>query len=123
MKLEDFAHYPFAVHVIKNWNEKEQHISRLLKPLNVTPRIQLRTTHLSVILDAIEKRELLFPCSTHLIEQLGDRYSSIAIDQSLPLLEGNFGYVYGVKWRNEPMIKWLEKTIDELMQSLGIHRD
>ncbi|MBV7296608.1 hypothetical protein [Enterovibrio paralichthyis] len=51
------------------------------------------------------------------------RYSSIAIDQSLPLLEGNFGYVYGVKWRNEPMIKWLEKTIDELMQSLGIHRD
>ncbi len=120
MQLDDFASYPFVVHIIKNWNEKEQHISRLLRPLNVNPRIQLRTTHLSVILDAIEKRELLFPCSKHLIEQLDNRYSSIEIDESLPQLEGHFGYVYGIKWRNTPMTKWLEQTINELMLSLGI---
>lgn len=120
MKLDDFTQYPFAVHIIKDWNEKEQHISRLLKPLDIKPRIQLRTTHLSVILDAIEKRDLLFPCSKHLIEQLGSRYASIDIDSHLPQLEGNFGYVYGVKWRNEPLTNWLEKTINELMLSLGI---
>ncbi len=120
MKLDDFTQYPFAVHIIKDWNEKEQHISRLLKPYGVQPRIQLRTTHLSVILDAIQKRDLLFPCSKHLIEQLGDRYASIDIDASLPTLEGYFGYVYGVRWRNDPLTKWLEETINELMLSLGI---
>lgn len=120
MTLNDFRHSPFAVHIIKDWNEKEQHISRILKPFDITPRIQLRTTHLSVILDAIEKRDLLFPCSKQLIAQLDDRYTSISIDDSLPMLEGHFGYVYGIKWRNEPITKWLEKTINELMVSLGI---
>lgn len=120
MSLEDCTNYSFAVHIIKDWNEKEQHISRILKPFNVEPRIQLRTTHLSVILDAIGKRELLFPCSTHLIEQLDNRYSCVHIDSSLPKLEGHFGYVYGMKWRNEPMTIWLEKTINQLMFSLGI---
>lgn len=120
MKFDDFTQYPFAVHIIKDWNEKEQHISRLLKPFDIKPRIQLRTTHLSVILDAIEKRDLLFPCSKHLIEQLGNRYASIDIDSRMPTLEGHFGYVYGVKWRNDPLTKWLENTINELMFSLGI---
>ncbi len=120
MKLNDFTQYPFAVHIIKDWNEKEQHISRLLKPFDITPRIQLRTTHLSVILDAVEKRDLLFPCSKHLIEQLGNRYASIQLDRHLPTLEGHLGYVYGVKWRNDSLTKWLEETINELMLSLGI---
>ncbi len=120
ISLEDFTRYPFAVHIIKDWNEKEQHISRMLKPFNIEPRIQLRTTHLSVILDAISKRDLLFPCSTHLIEQLDHRYTSVQMDSSLPTLEGHFGYVYGVKWRNEPMTQWLEETINKLMFSLGI---
>ncbi|MEI8658704.1 LysR family transcriptional regulator [Vibrio sp. Hal054] len=120
ISLDDFTYYPFAVHIIKDWNEKEQHISRLLRPFNVEPRIQLRTTHLSVILDAIGKRDLLFPCSTHLIDQLDDRYTSIQMHESLPILEGHFGYVYGVKWRNELITQWLEETINTLMLSLGI---
>lgn len=120
MRLEDFTQYPFAVHIIKDWNEREQHISRLLKPFDIKPRIQLRTTHLSVILDAIEKRDLLFPCSKYLIEQLGSRYTSVDIDSRLPTMEGHFGYIYGVKWRNDPLTTWLEEMINGLMLSLGI---
>lgn len=123
MKLDDFTESPFAVHIIKDWNEKEQHISRILKPFDVKPRIQLRSTHLSVILDAIAKRELLFPCSTQLIGQLDQRYSSVQIDPALPSLEGYFGYVYGVKWRNDPLTLWLESAISELMYSLGVRKN
>ncbi len=122
IKLEDFTYYPFAVHIIKDWNEREQHISRILKPYNIEPRIQLRTTHISVILDAVAKRELLFPCSTQLLEQLDNRYSQITIDDSLPKLEGHFGYVYGLKWRNDPLTQWLESLINEQMFSLGVRK-
>ncbi|MEF2506674.1 LysR family transcriptional regulator [Vibrio mimicus] len=121
LTLSDVQKYPFAVHIIKDWNEKEQHISKLLRPFDIQPRIQLRTTHINVILDAIKQRDLLFPCSQYLIRQLDASYTSLEADEAFPKLEGYFCYIYGVKWRNTPLIQWLESTICELMHSLGIH--
>ncbi|EDM56920.1 putative transcriptional regulator [Vibrio parahaemolyticus AQ3810] len=39
---------------------------------------------------------------------------------ALPKLEGNFGYVYSVKRRNDPLILWVNNTVESLMKSLGI---
>lgn len=120
MQLSDISQYSYAVHIIQHWNEKEEHISRLLQPLSVVPRIQLRTTHINTILNLVADSDVLFPCSRYLIDQLDERFSVIELDESLPKLEGNFGYVYSVKRRNDPIIRWLNETVDELMGSLGI---
>lgn len=120
MQLSEISQYSYAVHIIQHWNEKEEHISRLLQPLSVVPRIQLRTTHINTILNLVADSDVLFPCSRYLIDQLDERFSVIELDESLPKLEGNFGYVYSVKRRNDPIIRWLNETVDELMGSLGI---
>ncbi len=115
MSLAQMERYPYALHLIKNWNDKEQHINRLLKAHSLTPRIQLRTTHLNIILSALQHSELLFPCSRHLAKQLGREYAYVETDYSVPTVAGNFGYVYGVKWRNDPWITWLHSQIVDLI--------
>lgn len=86
----------------------------------VVPRIQLRTTHINTILNLVADSDVLFPCSRHLINQLDKRFSFIEFDDALPKLEGNFGYVYSVKRRNDPLILWVNNTVESLMKSLGI---
>ncbi|EGR3451768.1 LysR family transcriptional regulator [Vibrio parahaemolyticus] len=120
MYLDDISEYAYAVHIIQHWNEKEDHISRLLQPFSVVPRIQLRTTHINTILNLVADSDVLFPCSRHLINQLDKRFSFIEFDDALPKLEGNFGYVYSVKRRNDPLILWVNNTVESLMKSLGI---
>lgn len=120
MQLGDISQYMYVVHLIQDWNEKEDHISRLLQPFSVTPRIQMRTTHINVILNLVASSDVLFPCSRHLIKQLDERFSSIEFDPALPEFEGNFGYVYSVKRRNDPLILWIARTVGALMGRLGV---
>ncbi|AYO18365.1 LysR family transcriptional regulator [Vibrio owensii] len=120
VQLDDLKAASFAVHIIPHWNEKEVHISRLLHPLSVVPRIQLRTSHINTILNLVSESDILFPCSKYLIEQLDARFVGLDFAQELPTLEGNFGYVYSTKRRNEPMTQWLNQSIESLMAELGI---
>lgn len=104
-----------------NIGMKKKIISRAYYSLfSVVPRIQLRTTHINTILNLVADSDVLFPCSRHLINQLDKRFSFIEFDDALPKLEGNFGYVYSVKRRNDPLILWVNNTVESLMKSLGI---
>ncbi len=116
--VSNVERYPYAVHLIKHWNDREEHISKLLKPLALKPRVQLRTAHLNIILAAMQSSDLLLPCSRYLAQQLGDKYGYVEIDATIPKLNANFGYVYGVKWRNDPFIVWLSGEVQSQMSAI-----
>ena len=116
LQLEDFECYAMAVHVIQDWNDKEEHITRLLKGYALTPKIQLRTTHMNILLQAIKHSDMLFPCSQLLAMQLGEKYTYIEVEEGLPHPEGNFGVVYGLKWRGEKEIQWLDGVINTVIR-------
>ncbi|TGA68660.1 LysR family transcriptional regulator [Aliivibrio fischeri] len=117
MKAIDFEQYPIAIHVIQNWNDKKDHLSRILTPMDIKPSIKLRSSHLNIILQAIVQSDMLLPCSKYLAQSLDERFSYIEFDQSLTTPEGNFGFVYAVKWRNDPFLQWLNTSISNLVNT------
>ncbi|GLR74027.1 LysR family transcriptional regulator [Aliivibrio sifiae] len=117
MSAIDFQHYPIAIHVIQDWNDKKDHLSRILTPMDIMPSIKLRSSHLNIILQAIEQSDMLLPCSKHLAQSLEERFSYIEFDNKLDTPQGNFGFVYAVKWRNDPLLKWLNTSISTLVNT------
>jgi DNA-binding transcriptional LysR family regulator len=115
-QLQDFERYAMAVHVIQAWNDKEEHITRLLKSYSLTPKIQLRATHMNILLQAIKHTDILFPCSRYLAMQLGEEFTYVEVEEGLPHPEGNFGVVYGLKWRGEQEIQWLDGVINTVIE-------
>ncbi len=113
---EHFQLYPIASLLIPNWNEFRNHTAAVLKPFNISPKIQLRSSHLNIILNALQETDMLLPCSKLLAGTLNpEKFKLIAVDsqvfQSIHL--GNFAMVAANKTRRHPLNEWLQKCISE----------
>ncbi len=114
MKPELFELYAIASLLIPNWNELRNHTAELLKKFSITPKIQLRSSHLNIILDSITETDLLFPCSEGLAATLDhDKFKIITID---PLYFethtlGDFAMVVANKSRRHPLNEWLQECM------------
>lgn len=115
---EHFDQYPIAIHIIQDWNDREEHVTRLLRFHGKEPLIKLRTTHMNVLLESIKNSDMIYPCSRFLANQLGADYTYIEVDPNLPRPEGNFGFVYGLKWRGDKSIIWLDTVAREVANEL-----
>ncbi|HFD4652115.1 TPA: LysR family transcriptional regulator [Vibrio parahaemolyticus] len=117
ISLETIASYPLAIHLQKHWNERQDKLSRLLLSHGIDFKVKLKTTHINVIINAVETTDLLFPCSIYIAEQLGEKFSYITSSDEvfLPLQEKEFGFIYDKAYKNDPMIVWLHSTISKLM--------
>uniref|UniRef100_Q0HVG3 Transcriptional regulator, LysR family n=1 Tax=Shewanella sp. (strain MR-7) TaxID=60481 RepID=Q0HVG3_SHESR len=119
IKLDHFRQFPLAVHVMKYWNEGQDHLSRYLKKLGVETNVALRTTHLSVLLKALENNDYLFPCSINLAKTLDTKFTYISSDSLsfAPLQQRNFGFLYDKTRSNDELIHWFHGEISELMRN------
>lgn len=116
IKPEHFECYAIASLLIPSWNELRNHTAELLKHFNITPKIQLRSSHLNIILDSIEGTDLIFPCSELLAATLDEnKFKILTID---PVLFGtgslgNIAIVVANKSRRHPLNEWLQQCITE----------
>lgn len=114
MKPEHFKLYPVASLLIPNWNELRNHTAELLKPFDITPKMQLRSSHLNIILDTLEETDLIFPCSERLAAGLDkNKFKVIPIDSSLFGMTtlGDFAMVVANKSRRHPLNAWLQECV------------
>ncbi len=114
---EDLSQYPLAVHIMKYWNESQDHLSQHLKKKGIDVKIGLRTAHLSVLLKALELSDFLFPCSKHLADSLGDSFSYLTSQEEAfeALQQREFGFLYDNTKRNDSFIRWLHEEVSGLM--------
>lgn len=114
IRPEHFELYAIASLLIPNWNEFRNHTAELLKVFDIRPKIQLRSSHLNIILDSIEETDLLLPCSELLAASLDrKKFKIINIDpiQFGTLTLGDFAMVVANKSRRHPLNEWLQQCI------------
>lgn len=109
---EDFNHYPLASQLIPNWNEQQNHTTELLKDYDVFPRNQLRSSQLSIILQALRDTNMLFPCSVRTAKVVGPDFKAIQICPDLPVFNGDFALIMANKSRRHPLSLWLKEQIN-----------
>ncbi len=116
-RLEYFERYPLAVQILKYFNELQLPLLELMKSLNIQPHVALRTTHLGILIKALENNDFLFPCSIHLARVLGPKltYLTSTMPELEPLQQRDFGFLYDKTKSNDPFIKWLHGEISQLM--------
>jgi len=116
IKPEHFEQYSIASLLIPSWNELRNHTAELLKRFDITPKIQLRSSHLNIILDSLEETDLLFPCSELLATTLDTKkFKLITIDPVYfgTLTLGDFAMVVANKSRRHPLNEWLQQCVTE----------
>ena len=116
MLPEHFELYSIASLLIPNWNELRNHTAELLKKFDVTPNIQLRSSHLNIILDTLEDTDLLFPSSALLAATLDkNKFKMLSIDPALFHTQslGDLAMVVANKSRRHPLNEWLQQCVSE----------
>lgn len=115
---EDVGQFPLAVHIMKYWNENQNHLSQHLNKKGIEVNIGLQTAHLGVLIKALELNDFLFPCSIHLARSLGESFSYLTshYEDFDALQQREFGFLYDNTKRNDLFIKWLHKEVSSLMR-------
>lgn len=118
-QMDHFNHYPMAVHIMKHWNEGAIPVCEHIKKFGIQPNVALRTTHLAVLLKALQNNDLLFPCSIHLAQSLAPQltYLTSSDPDFQTLRQREFGFLYDKTKSNDPFIHWLHCEIFQLMDN------
>lgn len=116
IKPEHFEHYPIASQLIPNWNDVKEHVGVALKPFGIPPKIQLRSSHLNIILNALDYTDMLLPCSKLLALTVADKYRAMPIDKKLLQPNGDFALVLANKSRRHPLNVWLRICVEDCVQ-------
>lgn len=118
--LEGIASYPFAIHLQKHWNERQDQLSKLLLKHGIDFKVKLKTTHVNVILNTVESTDLLFPCSIYLANQLSEQLTYITSNDEVfvTLQNKEFAFIYDKTHRNDPVMVWLQDVISTLIKHL-----
>ncbi|MGF1718557.1 LysR family transcriptional regulator [Vibrio kyushuensis] len=119
---EDFKTYPVASQLIPNWNEHQNRTAEGLKAFGITPKIQLRSAHLNIILDAINNTDIVFPCSERLANNISDEYKMWRISGKLEIPNGEFAAVISNKTRKHPLHSWLLSCIKECAKKAALKK-
>ncbi|NRD74594.1 LysR family transcriptional regulator [Shewanella sp. VB17] len=120
---EDLARYSMALLRIIGFNDKSYIISDAYKKYNIEPNIQLKTSHLNIILKALMKTDMFLPSSKYLAATLGEQFKYVEIDNSLGFFDQKIGLVWGYKWRGDPLLIWLTDVIKESIQYIETQSD
>ncbi|WP_028863258.1 LysR family transcriptional regulator [Psychromonas aquimarina] len=114
----DFGAYPMAFHFMQDWNDDVIHSIESLKEFNVEPYIQLRSSHLSVILQALKRTDMLLPCSLYMAKALGTDYRIYEISEKITQPNSDFAMLISTKMQKSPLILWLQKEISQCVQDI-----
>ncbi|WP_019614825.1 LysR family transcriptional regulator [Psychromonas ossibalaenae] len=126
IKPEHFELYPLASLLIPNWNEFKNRTAEVLKKFNVTPKIQLRSSQLNIILNALTETDMLFPCSKLLAATLDtDKLKVLEVSSefydSIP--SGDFALITANKSRRHPLNQWLQACLSDCVKEQLRKRD
>lgn len=118
--METVASYPLAIHLQKHWNERQDQLSKLLQNHGIDFNVKLKTTHVNVIINALETTDLLFPCSIYLAKQLDERLTYITSnDEKLSTIQNKeFAFICDKTHRGAPFMIWLQNVISNLMKNM-----
>ncbi|MUK93703.1 LysR family transcriptional regulator [Aliivibrio fischeri] len=111
--FENAAQLDIAALVIPNWNEHKAYVVNSLKSLNKECRMRLRSSYLDVILNSIQRTDMLFPCSESLANTLGSDFQKLLLPDDVIQPGGEIGLVVASKNRRTPLIKWLKECTQE----------
>lgn len=119
VRLEHFNQYPLAIHVIQDWNHKEALIDLILAEQNIQPTIKFKSSHLHTILEALTIENLLLPSFKHLATSLPDMFTYLELEDTEIIKtfpEASFGLVYGFQYKNNPILKWIDREVRYLLE-------
>ncbi|MFA0011889.1 LysR family transcriptional regulator [Vibrio lentus] len=108
---EHFITYPIASQLIPSWNEVSNLTTEALRPFAIVPKVQLRSSHLNIILDTMLVTDLLFPCSKSLAVHLPSEFKYFPINDEITIPGGDFATVVSNQARRHPLQQWLNETI------------
>jgi DNA-binding transcriptional LysR family regulator len=119
--FENTIQLDIATLVIANWNDHKAYVVNSLKSLNKECRMRLRSSYLDVILNSVQRTDMLFPCSESLANTLGDDFQKLPLPEEIVQPGGEIGLVVASKNRRTPLIKWLKKCTQEAAAEIKIN--
>ncbi|AQS39897.1 transcriptional regulator [Shewanella psychrophila] len=116
--VNDLATYPLAIHEIIDFNDKTLLMDEYYKKFKIKPNIQLRSTHLSLILHSLSQTDMVLPTSMYLSKTLNNDFRVVEIDKSFHERHKEITMISRVKGCNSPMYIWLSNLITDAIKTI-----
>lgn len=71
-----------------------------------------------MILNSVQRTDMLFPCSESLANKLGDDFQKLPLPEEIVQPGGDIGLVVASKNRRTPLIKWLKECTHEAIAEM-----
>ena len=114
---EQFFDYPLASHIVPGWNDSKNYAVEALRKFGGTPKVQLSSSKMYIILRSLELTDMLLPCSKLLALTLSDRFRLLKIDPRAEQPSAEFALVYANKSRRNPLDEWLQQCVIECVNN------
>ncbi|GEA61931.1 LysR family transcriptional regulator [Vibrio comitans] len=115
VSIHDVKDQAFAVHIMKDWNDKEPKAMEVFREYGFNMDVHLQCRHMSVILRSILTSDMVFFCPAMTGAQLDDQFAVIPVDREITV--GDIGLFYSNRLMSDPMTRWLSKSLMKVIKS------
>lgn len=114
----DVAPYPMAQVVINDFNETSYSNESILAQ-GLTPKIKLQSSNLMLLLDSLNDKKIVMPCSRWFAATVKGNYRYIPLADYPTNPSGDIGLVQLSKHAKSPFHLWLSAQIEQVIQEIG----